>query len=570
MSKQWKFKFIILVLAIILAGLYITPTLTGANIETTKLPFKKKVNLGLDLQGGLYMIYTINFDQVYRETLRKQLAGVIADVQKEGVQAKLLPAPEKFPDVDDPRQSVEVTGDKAKFLDRAKNFYPNLLVMNDQGNTVEFGFARAFRTEIADRTLNQSIQVIRNRIDEFGVAEPSIASQGKDRIVVELPGIKDIERAKSLVGRTAKLEFKIVDDESMPPEKLSALIADLETNQGLKFNEGDKLSEHIAKINKAVVGKIPEGTEISFERAANSRTGQLNTLQPFLLKSKVDVSGEDLADAYVSPGQYGDPEVAFQFEGAAATRFGELTEANIRRRLAVVLDGLVYSAPVINSKISDRGTISLGQRDYNMAMGEAKDLSLVLRAGALPAQLELSEQRVIGPSLGADSIKTGVNAGLIGCVLVFIFMIFYYRWSGVIATISLMLNVLFVFAILIGIDATLTLPGIAGLALTIGMAVDSNVIIFERIRDELREGASVPGAVERGFDRAFTSIFDANITHGIVAVILFNFGTGPLKGFAVTLMIGIFTTLFCAVTVCKLLFDGWIGPRRQNIQTLSI
>ena len=203
-------------------------------------------------------------------------------------------------------------------------------------------------------------------------------------------------------------------------------------------------------------------------------------------------------------------------------------------------------------------------------MKEAKDLAIVLRAGALPAQLDFLEQRVVGPSLGQDSIKSGAKAGVIGCILVFVFMIFYYRASGLVAAVSLMLNGLFTFAALIAMDATLTLPGIAGIALTIGMAVDSNVIIFERIRDELQEGKSVPGAIEAGFQKAFGAIFDANITHGIIASILMSFGTGPIRGFAVTLLIGILTTLFCAVTVCKLFFDGYLGFKRGEIKELSI
>ena len=236
-----------------------------------------------------------------------------------------------------------------------------------------------------------------------------------------------------------------------------------------------------------------------------------------------------------------------------------------------MLDGVVHSAPVIQTQIDGgRGQITLGRRESDDAMKEAKDLAIVLRAGALPAQLELLEQRLIGPSLGQDSIRNGVRAAIVGCAMIFIFMIFYYRLSGVVAVISLILNGLFAFAILIGMDATLTLPGIAGLALVIGMAVDSNVIIFEWIRDELEEGKSPVAAIEAGFSKAFRSIFDANITHGIIAIVLLNFGTGPIKGFAVTLLIGIFTTLFTAVSVCKLIFDGYARFKRSGIERLSI
>jgi protein-export membrane protein SecD len=234
-----------------------------------------------------------------------------------------------------------------------------------------------------------------------------------------------------------------------------------------------------------------------------------------------------------------------------------------------VLDDVVVSAPRIMGPIpGGRGSITMGGGGEK-AVKDARDLAIVLRAGALPAQLDLLEQRVIGPSIGADSIKHGMTASIVGCLIVFVFMSIYYRVSGLVATVSLILNGLFLFAILIAMDATLTLPGIAGLALTIGMAVDSNVIIFERIRDELREGKSVPAAVQSGFDKAFACIFDANITHAIVAIILLNFGTGPIRGFAVTLLIGIVTTIFCAVTVCKLAFDAYLG-RGRKVEKLSI
>ncbi|MCO5143852.1 MAG: protein translocase subunit SecD [Oligoflexia bacterium] len=264
------------------------------------------------------------------------------------------------------------------------------------------------------------------------------------------------------------------------------------------------------------------------------------------------------------------PIVAFQLNPRGALTFAELTKNNVGRLMAIVLDDVVQSAPAINEPIpGGAGTITLGAGG-DQAFKEARDLAIILRAGALPAQLDLLEQRVIGPSLGADSIKHGLTAGLVGCLLVFVFTMIYYRMSGVVATVSLILNLIFTLAILVGVDATLTLPGIAGLALTIGMAVDSNVIIFERIRDELREGKMVFAAVQAGFDKAFACIFDANITHGIVAIILLNFGTGPIKGFAVTLLIGIVTTIFCAVTVCKLFFDYYLASKNNKVEKLSI
>ena len=290
------------------------------------------------------------------------------------------------------------------------------------------------------------------------------------------------------------------------------------------------------------------------------------------MHSKTEVTGDDLQDAQVQIDQENRrPNVGFTLNPHGAAAFDKLTADNIGHRLAIVLDNIVHCAPVIQSRIGGgRGQITLGRGEGDEIMKEAKDLSIVLRAGALPAQLDFLEQRVVGPSLGQDSIAKGARAGIIGCLMVFVFMIFYYRGSGMVAVISLVLNALFLLAILVGMDATLTLPGIAGIALTIGMAVDSNVIIFERIRDELTEGKSVMGAVDAGFQKAFTAIFDANLTHGIVAAILMTYGTGPIKGFAVTLLVGIFTTLFCAITVCKLFFDGYLGMSKEPVTKLSI
>ncbi|MGE0632402.1 MAG: protein translocase subunit SecD, partial [Pseudobdellovibrionaceae bacterium] len=548
--------------------IYTTPSLMNINPETSNLPYKKKVNLGLDLQGGLYMVFEINLKDVFDQTMKKTADGIHKRAQEKGMTVTVKKSETKT-DFDDPRIVLEFPAGSKDQLEKLIGddyFFVQVLTAND--TNMEIGMSIDHRNDIRTRTLSQSIQVVRNRIDEFGVTEPNIVSQGNNRIVVELPGVKDIERAKELVGRTAKLEFKIVNEEKSEAE-VAALIAQLEKDNSFSYKEGDRFSAYVAKINELAAGKIPAETVIAFGRNDNPNAPKDSAKIPYLLTSKTEVSGEDLIDAQVQYDEYGNPNVGFQLDAAAAGRFGELTSKNVGKRLAIVLDGLVYSAPNIQSRISDRGQITLGRGNVEQTMKEAKDLSIVLRAGALPAQLELAEQRSIGPSLGADSIKKGVNAGLIGCLLVFALMLIYYRMSGAIAIFSLILNVTLVFAAFVMLGATLTLPGIAGLALTVGMAVDSNIIIFERIRDELREGGSVKASVERGFDRAFTCIFDANITHLIIAIILIAFGTGPIRGFAVTLIVGVFTTLFCAVTVCKLCFDLWVGNNPDK-KTLSI
>ncbi|MGE3758032.1 MAG: protein translocase subunit SecD [Pseudobdellovibrionaceae bacterium] len=568
MNKQSLFRIILVAIAIIVGVIYTTPSLMNINPETSNLPYKKKVNLGLDLQGGLYMVFEINLKDVFDQTMKKTADGIHKRAQEKGMTVTVKKSETKT-DFDDPRIVLEFPAGSKDQLEKLIGddyFFVQVLTAND--TNMEIGMSIDHRNDIRTRTLSQSIQVVRNRIDEFGVTEPNIVSQGNNRIVVELPGVKDIERAKELVGRTAKLEFKIVNEEKSEAE-VAALIAQLEKDNSFSYKEGDRFSAYVAKINELAAGKIPAETVIAFGRNDNPNAPKDSAKIPYLLTSKTEVSGEDLIDAQVQYDEYGNPNVGFQLDAAAAGRFGELTSKNVGKRLAIVLDGLVYSAPNIQSRISDRGQITLGRGNVEQTMKEAKDLSIVLRAGALPAQLELAEQRSIGPSLGADSIKKGVNAGLIGCLLVFALMLIYYRMSGAIAIFSLILNVTLVFAAFVMLGATLTLPGIAGLALTVGMAVDSNIIIFERIRDELREGGSVKASVERGFDRAFTCIFDANITHLIIAIILIAFGTGPIRGFAVTLIVGVFTTLFCAVTVCKLCFDLWVGNNPDK-KTLSI
>ena len=563
MNRSWWLRFGLLMFFFVVAVVHVYPTVANLNVETTKFPFKKKVNLGLDLQGGLYMVYGVDFKKVYAETLRRSAEGVATALGKEGVTAKV--AANAAGGEEDPQVEIQFDpAQEAKVKDLlSKNEY-SLRVMERKAGSYTLALARDYRATIKDHTLSQSVQVIRNRIDEFGVTEPSIATKGENRVVVELPGVKDVERAKALVGRTARLEFKMVNTDFQG--NVAQLVADVVKEKNLTFKEGQKFSEYVAAVNAGLKGKIPEDSQVLFER----KPGNENI--PFLLYSKTEITGSELSDAMVTQDQQTQsPQVSFQMNPRGAVDFETLTRNNVGKLLAIVLDDVVYSAPRINSPIpGGSGVITLGTAIGEEAYKEARDLSIVLRAGALPAQLDLLEQRAIGPSLGADSIKHGLTASFVGCILIFIFMSIYYRMSGVVATVSLILNGLFTLAILIGMDATLTLPGIAGLALTIGMAVDSNVIIFERIRDELMEGKSVTASVHAGFDKAFACIFDANITHGIVATILLNFGTGPMRGFAVTLLIGIVTTLFCAVTVCKLFFDYYLESKQNKLESLSI
>ncbi|HAR41531.1 MAG TPA: protein translocase subunit SecD [Bdellovibrionales bacterium] len=572
MTRSWWGKVLLLAFVTILSVVYVYPTVANLNLETTKFPFKQKINLGLDLQGGLYMVLGVDFNKVFKESIDRQGTSLQARLKEKGVQVTGLKTVQENVAVDDPRAHIEFDPAKREEIYQlVKKEYWTLRLTDEKPGVLEFGLSHEFRTEIRDRTLNQSIEVIRNRIDEFGVSEPSIASQGTDRVVVELPGVKDVNRAKDLIGRTARLEFKIVDDKTMNDEQVSSLVRELEKNNNIVYKEGSKFSEYVAKLNAAAQGKIAEGSEIAFAREKNV-AGQETSRIPYLLFSKAEVTGDDLQDANVNIDPENQrPNVSFSLNPRGASQFEKLTGDNIGKRLAIVLDNIVHSAPVIQSRIGGNGQITLGQGDPEGLMKEAKDLAIELRAGALPAQLEFLEQRVVGPSLGQDSINKGALASLIGSLGVFFFIAFYYRVSGTIAAFSLLLNVLFVLATLVGLEATLTLPGIAGIALTVGIAVDSNVVIFERIREELRLGKKPHGAIEAGFQKAFRTILDANVTNAAAAVVLLMYGTGPIKGFAVTLLIGIVTTLFTAVFVCRLAFDAYLRwMENRNVQSISI
>ncbi|MCJ7604216.1 MAG: protein translocase subunit SecD, partial [Desulfobulbaceae bacterium] len=396
---------------------------------------------------------------------------------------------------------------------------------------------------INKNAVNQSLEIIRNRIDQFGVAEPVIVRQGKDEIIVQLPGVKDPKRALSLIGQTAQLEFKVVDDSGV---NLPALISQAMTAGQWKDGESRE------KLNMAVNRFLPNDTQVYFEKDKDQQTGKEKKI-PLLLHNQVLMTGEMVKNAQVRVGgSFNEPYVSLDLTSRGGKVFGQITSKNVNKRLAIVLDDVVRSAPVIREKILGGSAQISGSFTYE----EAQDLAIILRVGALPAPVSIVQNLTIGASLGQDSINKGVSSGLFGTVLVILFMIIYYRFSGVIANLALVLNVTFLFAGLAALQATLTLPGIAGIILSIGMAVDSNVLIFERMREEFAIGKSVHSGVEAGFDKAFWTIVDSHVTTLITSFALFLFGTGPIKGFAVTLILGVsinlFTTLFCT----KMVYDS--------------
>ncbi|PJA62244.1 MAG: protein translocase subunit SecD, partial [bacterium (Candidatus Ratteibacteria) CG_4_9_14_3_um_filter_41_21] len=371
---------------------------------------------------------------------------------------------------------------------------------------------------VTDST-DRALEIIRNRIDALGVTEPVIQKAGEDCILIQLPGIKDPERAIEIIGKTALLEFKLVDDDN-------------------------KL------LDQALSGNVPEGYEVAYLVRKDER-GIRQQGPALLLKKEAELNGSGLKDAYIGIDSNGFPEVRLEFNREGAKKFARVTGTNIEKRLAIVLDGRVQSAPVIKDCISGGKAQITGR----FTMDEAKDLAIVLRAGALPAKLSIIQKRIVGPSLGRDSIQKGATSAFLGTILVLLFMVIYYAGSGMIANFALFINILIIFAVLAFFKATLTLPGIAGIALTIGMAVDANVLIFERIREELKIRKTIRSSIDAGYERALVTIVDSNLTTVIAAFILFLFGTGSIKGFGLTLTVGILANIFTAVFVTKLLFD---------------
>ncbi len=567
MARGWWFRFSFLAFLIVLALAGTAPTFFGLK-EEGSFPFKKKINLGLDLQGGLYMVLGIDFNKVYRDEVITYARKAQQTLKADGIDSTL--GTSDTSDSKDPKYSLVITNsqDVEKARAKIKEFYSYpLRITKEEGSTLTYGLGRDYVREIEDSALSKSIEVIRNRIDEFGVTEPEILSQGTDRIVVQLPGVKDINRAKDLIGKTAKLEFKIVNDQ-VTGQQIADWMAKVKT-AGIEFKKGDRFSDYLGQVNETLKTELPGGYEIAFSKETN-KNNEITRLDPYVVESVSSLTGEELQEAFVRIDQENNsPYVALEFKPTGAKLFEEITGNNKGRLMAIVLDGNVFSAPQIRDRISGGSAqITLGQGDYEKNMREARDLALVLRAGALPVELVFEEQRVVGPSLGADAIDKAQVASIIGSLLVFTFMLFYYKLSGFIACITILINVLFTLGILILVDATLSLPGIAGIALTVGMAVDGNIIIYERIREEIRAGLTPFEAVRTGFDRAFWTILDANLTTALAGLCLLNFGTGPVRGFAVTLLIGITTTVYTSYFVSKVLFEMYVG--KGNRKSLSI
>lgn len=562
MSEGLRGRTVLVFLYLAFCVLYLLPNMT-------KLPegwwfHKKPLNYGLDIQGGAHLVYGVDVQGVLAERTQRMARGLAAELKDKNIDAKVT-----TPETQD-RVIITLANpaDTAKASEHLKEMHGTTLQITSENNgVIEARYFDAVLQQYKEQIITQAIEVIRNRVDQFGVAEPVIAAQGTDRILVQLPGIKDPASAKELINKTARLDFRLVDT-TINAENLNAMIADVEKTGNFALGK-DKMTyaQYVKKVNEAVKDKLPAHTMIAFEKAPAATTMEAGKI-PYLLRTDTDISGDQLEDAFMSFGEYGEPKVSFRFGSEGRRKFADVTSKNVNHQLAIVLDEVIFSAPNIQERIDGEGQISLGRRNHEEAQKEGSLIATALRAGALPAALTQMEERTVGPSLGADSIDKGKKAGVIGILLVVIFVSIYYKGAGVIAAATLVLNVFGLMAVLAALGATLTLPGIAGITLTVGMAVDANVLIYERIREEMRRGIATRTAIADGFRHAWSAIFDANVTHGIAATVLIYFGSGPVRGFGTTLVAGIVTTMITSIFITRYLLDVVVYNSKNK--TISI
>ncbi len=519
-----KLKGILILLVLIAAIYYSYPTYKAYQTGIDPQTVDGKVNLGLDLQGGMYLDIEIKTEEAVKEIIRRtsvELEDLMIDEQVDFIEVRKT------------ADSMIVEMEEGKKINLDLPPYERYLFQFDQKLEGELTYLNLKEEEasiIRESAVSQALEVLRNRIDSLGISEPSLQKQGVNNIVIQLPGLKDRDRAIELIGPQAILQFQIVNSNATP-------------------NTFNRLTE-----------------EVKYQEVWDKTTNKLISKRPFVLDKKILMTGEYIRDARVRiDSRDNSPYVALSFDSIGADRFAKITRRNVGRNMAIVLDEKVQSAPVIREAITGGEASISGQ----FTVEEADTLKIVLRSGSLPAPIEIREERTVGASLGEDSVQQGLNSLMIGSALVLIFIIFYYRIAGIFATLALIFNVVLIISVLGAFGATLTLPGMAGIVLTIGMAVDANVLIFQRIREELKRTENPRAAIHEGFGKAFRTILDANITTLFAALALLQFGTGPIKGFAVTLSVGIIASMFTAIVVTRFFFD-LIYLRKTKLLKLSI
>ncbi len=580
MQQSWKIR---LLLAMGLLGItfyFLYPSIVYFTLDETQLKevrqskdaFTKFVPSwsptshivpGLDLQGGIHMVLGIDIEKAITDKTARALDRLVSFAKDEGIS---IASSKQTGDTPTLQDKAELTFSSVTDLDKFKSSilkkFSDFMYVSSNSTTVELKIDPAMMQSIKHDAINQTITTITNRIDKMGVTEPSIARRGDDQVQIQLPGYDDPEQAKSMIGRTAQLQFQMCDDSNTFLKDLKDLPegAKLIESGYSRSNTGTAKDiylefhkDKLASVKDYLTNKVPTNLVVKY---GNDRDGLMRT---YTLDRKVPLSGDDLIDARVSAGSSMDPRpgVSLSFSPVGAKIFADLTANSIGKRMAIVLEDIVDSAPVINTKIPDGNAfISMGgARSNQELMRDANQLAVVLKSGALPAPVTFREEKSVGPSLGKDSIEEGKIAFLIGTILVVVFMIFYYRVAGLISIIGVVFNMLCILATLSLLGATITMPGIAGLLLTIGVAVDSNVIINERIREKLRLGKTPLSAIQTGYHSAMSAILDANITTLIAGIVLWQFGTGPVQNFATMLLIGTVSSVFSAIFITRIFFD---------------
>ena len=503
---------------------YAFPTYRAYQSDVDPQTVDNKVNLGLDLQGGMYLDIEIKAEKAVKEILRRtsvELEDLLIDEQVD------------FLEVRQTTDSLIVEMEPGKKVNLEIAPYERFLIQFDQNIQADITYLKLKSEEdllIRENSVIQALEVLRNRIDSLGISEPSLQKQGENNIVIQLPGLMDRDRAIELIGTQAVLQFQIVNNNATP-------------------NNYNRLTE-----------------VVKYEEVWDKTTNKLISKRPYVLEKKILMTGEFIRDARVRiDSRDNRPYVALSFDSIGADLFAKITRRNVGRNMAIVLDDKVQSAPVIREAITGGEASISGQ----FTVKEAETLKIVLKSGNLPAPIEIREERTVGASLGEDSVEQGLNSLMIGSALVLIFMIIYYRLAGIFAAVALIFNVILIISVLGAFGATLTLPGMAGIVLTIGMAVDANVLIFQRIREEIKRTENTRAAIQEGFGKAFRTILDANVTTLFAALALLQFGTGPIKGFAVTLSVGIIASMFTAIVVTRFFFD-YVYLRKTKLLSLSI
>jgi preprotein translocase subunit SecD len=531
----------------------------------------KHLNLGLDLQGGIHLVMGVEVDKAVREKAVRRAEEIAAELDRKGVKGADVKG--------DPDTGIVTVSapDIGKVKDLVSEEYTDMFVRKVNAGSFELAMKDDAVRQLKESAVDQAVKAIRNRVDKWGVSEPTIAKRGDASILVQLPGYSNPEKAKELIGKTAQLEFKIVDDQDTSLTQLKDLPPGVTLDWDRYTGAGDVTvsSPYLASKDRALLeqyikDKAPKDHLLAIGKIDERRPGQQPTYRTWMLDKKAGLTGEYITDARVafdqSPGEGNRPYVQLTFNKTGADLFATLTKNNVKKRMAIVLDDTVDSAPIIQSEIPG-GVCSIhlgGLKPVNEILDEAKDLALVLKSGALPAPVRILEERSVGASLGPELIRRGSLSALIGILAVLLFMAFYYRFSGVVADVALVLNGLVVLAIMALINSTLTLPGIAGFVLTLGMAVDANVLINERIREEMKTGKQIAAAVRTGYEKVFWTIFDGHVTALVAGFVIRAYGSGPVRGFATTLIIGLLASMFTSIVVTRAIVEWFVGHGRLH------